>query len=453
MTIIEQSFQLPPTCLDSKHLAAQLVDYLELPGSVLLCSGGQSDAGRVHWAAFFPFETITLKGNEKDPWGRLKARLGSFSTSSPIPLWWGYLSYEMGCFADPEKPLKLRPNTLPLAHFQRSAIILELHRHEGEGRLYVDEAGFEQLSPHEKNLAEPLTHPEGIKALLNRSMRVPSACTGRIKYDDSETFSSYKGKVAYLLEAIGAGVIYQANLSHELLLEGDFNARGIFTALAKRNPAPFSAYFDLGEQQLISSSPERLLCSRGGHLETRPIKGTLPRGKTAFQDDANRKELLASEKNAAELLMITDLMRNDLSRVSEPGSVKVPQLRRLEAYDNVFHLLSLVEGRLQQGVHPVDALRACFPGGSVTGCPKLRAMELIDVMEKRPRGPYTGSIGYFSANGDFDFNICIRTLYLQGRQLRFALGGAIVADSDPLEEWEETLHKGQSIFKTLGVQC
>ena len=181
------------------------------------------------------------------------------------------------------------------------------------------------------------------------------------------------------------------------------------------------------------------------------MKGTIQRGHSPEEDQRNRALLLASEKDHAELLMTTDLMRNDLGRVSETGTVVTEQIGRCEAYENVYHLISIIRSHAKPSLHPLELLRACFPGGSISGCPKIRAMEVIYALEKRARGIYTGSIGYINGNGDFDFNIAIRTCTIKNSEITVQLGGAIVADSDPHLEFEETLHKGKSIFKVLGI--
>jgi para-aminobenzoate synthetase component 1 len=251
-------------------------------------------------------------------------------------------------------------------------------------------------------------------------------------------------------ELIHAGEIYQANLSQQFVFSGTCRPFSIFFQLAQLNPAPFSAYLKVDDFAIVSSSPERFLSCSDGILETRPIKGTAPRGKTEEEDCHLKEQLLASEKEKAELLMITDLMRNDLGRLSMPGTVKTLKLWECESYTNVFHLVSTIQSK-SLDIHPVDKVRACFPGGSISGCPKLSAMEAIQRIEKRRRGIYTGGIGYFTENGDFDFNIAIRTLLIEKEKLTVQVGGGIVADSDPEKEYQETLHKGASIFKVLGV--
>ena len=236
-------------------------------------------------------------------------------------------------------------------------------------------------------------------------------------------------------------------------MESQSNTFDLFYKMMLDNPAPMSAYIQSDAFSILSTSPERFLKKKEGRLETRPIKGTVSRGKTAEQDELNRNDLINSEKNRAELLMITDLMRNDLGRVSQTGSVHTPKIWECEAYTNVFHLVSTVQSEALPDLSSVQLLRQVFPAGSITGCPKLSAMEVIHQQEKRARGIYTGSIGYFSGNGDFDFNVAIRTLLAQEGMIDLQVGGAVVIDSVPEDEFKETEHKGASMFKALGISC
>jgi para-aminobenzoate synthetase component 1 len=232
-------------------------------------------------------------------------------------------------------------------------------------------------------------------------------------------------------------------------LPAGFNRLALYDALRRRNPATFAAFIDFGETALLSSSPERFLKVENGAIETRPIKGTRPRGANPAADTALARELTLSEKDRAENLMIVDLLRNDLGRVAKLGSVKVPQLIALESYATVHHLVSVVTAELDAGKTAVDLLRGAFPGGSVTGAPKIRAMEIIAELEPTERGPYCGAIGYLSAGGAMDTNIVIRTLLIDGDRVSFQVGGGIVADSDPEAEWQESLTKAKALIETL----
>jgi para-aminobenzoate synthetase component 1 len=262
--------------------------------------------------------------------------------------------------------------------------------------------------------------------------------------------------VRQTIDYIEAGDIYQANITHRFraILPSELDRLSLYDALRRRNPAPCAAYVDFGETAILSSSPERFLKLRpdlhgNAIVETRPIKGTRPRSELPAEDAAEAARLLASEKDRAENLMIVDLLRNDLSRVSKIGSVSVPVLYGLESYATVHHLVSVVTSHLADGCDAIDLLRASFPGGSITGAPKIRAMEIIAELEPTRRGPYCGSIGYLSADGSMDTSIVIRSYCLKGRELSFQVGGGIVADSDPAAEYKETLDKARALIDTL----
>jgi para-aminobenzoate synthetase component 1 len=266
----------------------------------------------------------------------------------------------------------------------------------------------------------------------------------------SFTPAAYRAAVARLIELIAAGEIYQANLSQRFETPLRAKPWALYRALRDACPAPYAAFMRCGDLEILSASPERFLLRRGDRIETRPIKGTRPRGRTSGEDRRLAEELLRSEKDRAELVMIVDVERNDLGRVCRTGSVEVPELARLESYANVHHLVATVRGRLKAGVGPVELLEATFPGGSITGAPKIRAMEILDGIEPTRRGPYTGAAGYIDVSGDLDLQIAIRTAYsLRGRAW-FQVGGGIVSDSDPQAEYEETLAKGKALAAVLG---
>ncbi|MFZ2643863.1 MAG: aminodeoxychorismate synthase component I, partial [Verrucomicrobiia bacterium] len=263
------------------------------------------------------------------------------------------------------------------------------------------------------------------------------------------TRDDYERAVRRILDYIAAGDVYQVNLSQRFRAQTPVEPELLYHTLRTTNPAPFAAYLDCGAGQILSSSPERFLQLRGRYIQTRPIKGTRPRTGNEQADQKAARELMMSAKDQAELLMITDLERNDLGRVCEFGSVHVPELVTLESYATVLHLVSTVEGRLADGVTAMDAIRACFPGGSITGAPKIRAMEIIDELEPVARGVYTGAIGYLGFNGVADFNIAIRTMVHENGVVHFHAGGGIVADSEPALEYEETLHKARGMVQAL----
>ncbi len=266
----------------------------------------------------------------------------------------------------------------------------------------------------------------------------------------SLTREAYLAAVRRAKEYIAAGDIYQVNLSQRLSIRTKAHAPDLFLRLGERSPAPFSAYLDTGPFQVLSASPERFLRLDGRRVETRPIKGTRPRGTSPEEDRRLADELVRSEKDNAELAMIVDLERNDLGRVCEYGTVRVSRARGLESFPTVHHLVATVEGELGAGRDVVDLLQATFPGGSITGCPKIRAMEIVDELEPVRRGVYTGAIGYFGFDGRVDLSIAIRMAMLQDGVAYVPVGGGIVADSDPEAEYEETLAKAAGWLDVLG---
>ncbi len=265
----------------------------------------------------------------------------------------------------------------------------------------------------------------------------------------NRTPDEHRSAVSAVREYIFAGDIFQANIAQRFAARCPADAWELYGHLREHNPAPFGAFLDFGGFQVLSSSPERFLRSDGSEVVTRPIKGTIGRSADPVEDAELAAQLLASEKDRAELAMIVDLMRNDLGRVCEYGSIGVSEPMVLESYATVHHLVSTVVGRLEPESAVVDLLRATFPGGSITGAPKIRAMEIIDELEPHVRGPYTGSVGYIGFDGTLDLNVAIRTLTRRDDWVAFHVGGGIVADSDPESEYRETLTKGRGIFDAL----
>jgi anthranilate/para-aminobenzoate synthase component I len=251
-------------------------------------------------------------------------------------------------------------------------------------------------------------------------------------------------------EYIAAGDIFQANLSQRLSATlGEKSPWSLYRILSDINPSPFAAFLDFGDCQVVSSSPERLLRIREGIIETRPIAGTRPRGKDLGEDELMRRELLLNEKERAEHIMLIDLERNDLGKVSEYGTVRVDELMITEDYSHVIHIVSNITGDLAPGKDCFDAIRAAFPGGTITGVPKVRCMEIIDELEPVKRGPYTGSIGYIGFSGNMDLNIVIRSFVISNGNVYVQAGAGIVADSDPEREYFESLKKAEALIKTL----
>lgn len=267
------------------------------------------------------------------------------------------------------------------------------------------------------------------------------------------TREEFMERVEKARDYIAAGDIYQANLSCRFDIEnaGHLSPHNLYQRLRQVNPSPFACLLQTPEVNIISSSPERLVSLRSGIAETRPIAGTRPRGFTLPEDSRLGEELLAHPKERAEHIMLLDLERNDLGKVCKTGTVEVDELMVLERYSHVTHIVSNVRGELKSDMGPFDLIRATFPGGTITGVPKKRCMEIIDELEPVGRGIYTGSAGYISATGDMDLNILIRTFQLIGEKLTYQVGAGVVADSDPAREWEECLDKGRALQLALGV--
>jgi len=438
--------------------------FSEEPGTCLLYSGGHYDSAQQSFLCLFPTEFLWIQNDKlwrrkacrqrplsyqiDNPWDSLKCLLKK-GQETPYPQWVGYLGYEMGAYSDYDKKISLHRSPYPDAFFMRPSLVIIFDHHKSCGRIMLAEEYLPSAEIWLNKLRHidewPRTDPTG-KSLDDRK-------SPPIKFDTlPESEETYCRKIEKAKKLICSGDIYQINLSQKFILKGKKNPFALFKNVVSTNPAPFTAFMQFPDFTIVSSSPERLLSKKGCKLETRPIKGTAPRHKNQEQDRHNRETLLSSPKEQAELLMITDLMRNDLGKISRTGSVKTKKIWHCEGYANVFHLLSIIESEALPHLHPLDILRAVFPGGSITGCPKLRAIELIRDLEQRSRGIYTGSIGYFASNGDFDFNIAIRTLVCQTDLIDLQLGGAIVFDSEPQKEYQEIYHKGMSLFQVLGKE-
>jgi para-aminobenzoate synthetase component I len=301
----------------------------------------------------------------------------------------------------------------------------------------------------------PPGRPEGLQPRTEAAPSYPveGGWWDNLALRSSFTRPDYLEAVARVREYIFAGDTFQANLSQRFEAPFTESAWTFYRTLRRVNPAPFGAFFDVPGAPVLSTSPERFLrVSAAGEVETRPIKGTRARGVGPEHDAALGQALTESAKDRAENLMIVDLMRNDLSRVCAPGSVRASELFALERYATVHHLVSTVVGSLAPGFDAFDLLRAAFPGGSITGAPKLRAMEIIAELEPSRRGVYCGSLGYWSTTGEMDTSIAIRTAVVRDGRIYFSAGGGIVADSDPEQEYQETLDKVRSMIDALAAE-
>ena len=355
--------------------------------------------------------------------------------------WIGYLGYELYDEILPKvesRPVTLLPKAV-MAYYDR----FYLYDHWNQRTHEVSLPGKGDPLEWPRTLFEP--HPAFREKSRPIFGRVPQAMEA-----GPLSRSRYLEQVALVKELIARGDCYQVNLSQKFETPVSQPSPFIYQRLRETSPSPYAAYLNLGDAQILSSSPELFLEIDGSRIVTRPIKGTRPRGSAASEDARLKNELAASEKDRAELLMITDLERNDLGRVCRPGSVRVSELRTVESYPQVHHLVSTIEGKIAEGRDVVDVLKATFPGGSITGAPKIRAMQVIRDLEPHAREVYCGAIGYVSANGKVQFNVAIRTMVLKEGQAHLWSGSGIVADSDPEKEYEETLVKTKGMMVAVG---
>jgi len=431
--------------------------------------------GRYSFIGSSPFLVLTSRGSEitltrgaeksnlgGNPFDVLNNFLGVYhldSSSPQVPFLGGavgYFSYDLCHFIERLPGTAVDDLQLPECYFSFYDLVVAFDNLQG--RAYIISTGFPELRESErmerasrrlKKVKEKLANASasGRKAPL-----LPiSSTTGQVTLAGGFTHQEYVAAVEKARQYIIAGDIFEVNLSQRFEAELSTTPYELYRRLRQINPAPFACYLGFDEVSVVSASPERFLRVRGDWVETRPIKGTRPRGKTPEEDETLANELVSSVKDRAENIMIVDLERNDLGRVCRFGTIKVTELAILEVFPTVFHLTSTVEGNLREGKNGIDLLKATFPGGSITGAPKVRAMEIIDELEPTRRSVYTGNIGYLSFNGDLDLNIAIRTFLVKGSKAYFQVGGAVVYDSDPEAEYQETLDKARALINALNM--
>lgn len=392
-------------------------------------------------------EVTTSAGTRElsgDPFDLLRQEVSTESGEAKAPFPFaggavGYLTYEMGTYADSVR-----------LHAERESVPYEMRFLCYDGGICID---------HERERAYAFAHPraedperlvESLRQLAAESemgIPFPKCSVGELVADGAE--HDYLQAVDRIRRYIRDGDVYQVNLSQRFEAKCEGSPASIYDRLRSISPAPYACYMDFGEEQILSSSPEQLLKYQNREAVTRPIKGTRARSVDRAVDESNRNDLASSEKDKAELLMIVDLERNDLGKVCEPGSIEVENLFRMEAYATVFHQTASVRGRVAEDKDGIDCLKAIYPGGSITGAPKLRAMEIIDSLEPSARGVYTGAIGYIGYDGAMEFNVAIRTLHCHNERISFHVGAGIVWDSDPKNEYEETLDKAVAMIKAI----
>ena len=433
---------------------------------------GTATIGRYSFIGTEPFLVLKSKGTrvelqkgekrevvDQDPMAVFKDLMKRFAMPRPkgIPPFFGgavgFLSYDLVHFFeelpraasdDPGCPDLYILFVDTLVIFDHTEQILWLiycppaERFYNEDRQNLYKIGLDRMAVMEQRLSHPaITKPSFAGHSISKRPR------------SNFTKAQYMKMIHACKEYIAAGDIYQANLSQRFVLESDGDPWSLYQALRRINPSPFAAYFHLDDLWLVSASPERLVRMQEGIVETRPIAGTRPRGGTPKRDEEMRKSLLSNEKERAEHIMLVDLERNDLGRVCTYGSVKVNELMTTEQYSHVIHIVSNIQGVLAKGKDCFDVIRAVFPGGTITGVPKVRCMEIIAELEPVCRGPYSGSIGYISFSGEMDLNIVIRTFVISKRRVYIQVGGGIVADSDPEREYQETLYKAEALLAAI----
>lgn len=460
---------------DASFSLQSLFDRLKhLPHCLWLDSattGPRSDLGRYSFLTADPIETLVARVGDPDPWRQLErwCRQLPEEVDADLPPFQGgiagLIGYEAMTWLESIEPapnddlptpamsLGLYDWTIAVDHLAQEAWIVC----PGLGGCNLSER--HALARKRLDQVEQWLQVEPVETSIDEDANAPSTIdTPSIAHQHSTThptitssFSSdgYRDAVAEIVQRICAGDSFQVNLAQRLLCEANVASPELYRRLRTHNPAPFSVYYGGDDFAVLSSSPEGFLKVRGRRVETRPIKGTVARTGDEETDEALAETLLASEKDHAENVMIVDLMRNDLSRVCDAESVQVDELCAIEQYECVQHLVSVVSGRLSEDRSVVDLLRASFPGGSITGAPKIEAMKTIAQLEPNPRGPYCGTIGYISCGGSADFNILIRTITAAHGYWQIPVGGGITAKSDPASEEAETWDKAEGMLRAI----
>ena len=406
-------------------------------------------------------ETVSVLGDGEDPLHALKRLMGEYKFV-PIPGWErfcggavGYMGYDLARFF--EKLPDNNPDDLGFPDcammFAHTIVIFDhvMHRVRVLSNAYLcddPEAAYAEAVARIDETVAALQQPlPPVKqfSMIPGMAPAPDAS----EYPSTMTTEQHRDAVLKAKEYIAAGDIIQAVLSHRMSTHVTADPFDVYRALRAINPSPYMFYLSFGDLKLIGASPEILVTEDKGEVVTRPIAGTRRRGATDEQDYALEKELLSDEKERAEHIMLVDLHRNDIGRVCEPGSVHVDELMVVERYSHVMHIVSNVRGKLRQDKDQFDLLRATFPAGTLSGAPKIRAMEIIDELESLRRGPYGGAIGYFGFGGSMDTCITLRTIVMRGRMAYVQAGGGIVADSDPDAEYQETLMKAGALLEAI----
>jgi para-aminobenzoate synthetase component 1 len=420
-------------------------------------SKNQDSLGKYSYIGLNPFRKIVYKDGllkEKetnisgDPFDSLKQIIQTYEVKNETQLPFiggcmGYFAYDFARNIEKLPDLAKSIVDIPDLYFVFYDNIIIFDHHEK--KVYITQLKRGPFSNDQTNNIENMIQ-------LGQPVRYNDFITEEVEFKSPFTKNSYMEAVERMRQYIKKGDIYIANMTHTFSANTSREAYDIYKVLRRINPSPFSAFLPLNGFDIICSSPERFFSVNQRMVETRPIKGTRPRGKTKKEDEIYRYELEQSEKDRSELLMVVDLERNDLSKVCQPHSVKVTELFSIESYATVHQLVSTIVGTLNREQTAVDCMRACFPGGSITGTPKIRAMEIIEELEPTRRNIYTGCIGYFGFDGSADFNIVIRTILKKDNRLLIGVGGGITWESDPKSEYFETLDKAKALFSAISTR-
>ena len=407
--------------------------------------------GRYSFVSSKPFKVLKYKNSEENPLDEVSIELEKYKSINDTNLPFiggavGYLSYDLGNYIENLPRTSVDDTNVYDLYFGLYDHVIVIDHLEEKTYIATPNLDIEKekeiIVSIEKRIYEAEKH--GIDKVCYEEKEVEAT---RLK--SNFTKEEFKKSVQKIKEYIRQGDIYQANLTQRFSGKTSMSSYELYRDLRRYSPAPFGAFLNFNKIHVLSNSPERFIKCIDKKIETRPIKGTRPRGENPKEDLKLQEELRNSEKDKAELLMIVDLERNDIGKISKIGSVKVPELFVIEPYANVNHLVATVVGELQDDKNAIDVIKATFPGGSITGAPKIRAMEIIDELEPTQRNIYTGSIGYIGFNGDMDFNIAIRTIIKNNDNVHFQVGGGMTWDSNPEDEYQETLDKAKSIMKAL----
>ncbi|RKY41920.1 MAG: aminodeoxychorismate synthase component I [Candidatus Makaraimicrobium thalassicum] len=443
--------------------------FARIPDTSFLNSSLETDAGRYSFIGIEPFLVLSGKDNnlqirsdgrrlsiKSDPFKCLESLIRTYRTDNNTPLPFvaggiGYLSYDLKDILE-RLPQRAKDDLdLPDIYFVFYRALL-IHDRLEPRRLYISIVDIDP-GGHKKTNELMKEIKEAVKAASGTIRPAPESVLHEPVFESNFSKTGYIRSVRKVIDYIRGGDIYQTCLSQRFKTEWPFHPYDLYLRLNKINPSPFSAYLNFERSRVISSSPELFLRLADNTVETRPMKGTRPRGKDAGDDIVLKERLEKSRKDEAELAMIVDLERNDLGKIGVPGSIEVAEHRRIETYPTVFQTISIVKSRVSGGISPVDIIKAAFPGGSISGCPKIRAMEIIDELEPTRRNVYTGSVGYISFHNTMDLNIAIRTMIMKGKDVYFQVGSGIVADSDPEAEYRETLDKARALMESLRVSA